>query len=107
MKKVLSIIMVVVLVLSLFTLATYADKPEGKGKPDSTVKPTVVTPDKTATTQKQFKQSLPSYEKLDKDLLMDAAARGKNLEGKELHGFNGKAYIKPGGYCNTCRFPRF
>jgi M6 family metalloprotease-like protein len=27
---------------------------------------------------------------------MDAAARGKNLEGKELHGFNGKAYIKPG-----------
>jgi immune inhibitor A len=39
MKKVLSIIMIVVLILSLFTLAAYADKPEGKGKPASTVKP--------------------------------------------------------------------
>jgi M6 family metalloprotease-like protein len=95
MKKALSIIMVVVLILSVFTLAAYADKPEGKGKPADKGK-TTATVDKTASSANQFKQSLPSYEKLDKDLLADAAARGKKLEGKELHGFNGNAYIKPG-----------
>jgi M6 family metalloprotease-like protein len=56
----------------------------------------VAAVDRIATTTKQFKQSLPSYERLDKDLLMDAKARGEKLTGKELHGFNGNAYLKPG-----------
>jgi M6 family metalloprotease-like protein len=50
----------------------------------------------SAPSAKQFKQTLPSYERLDKDLLNDAAAQGQKLTGKELHGFNGKAYMKPG-----------
>lgn len=75
MKKVLSITMVIVLVFSLFALSAYADN--------------------NAATSKQFRQSLPSYEKLDKDLMMDAAARGVKITGKELHGLNGKAYFKP------------
>lgn len=49
-----------------------------------------------APTVKQFVQTLPSYEKLDKDLLTDAAARGQKLAGKDLNGYNGKAYVKPG-----------
>jgi M6 family metalloprotease-like protein len=56
----------------------------------------VVAVDRVATTTKQFKQSLPSYERLDKDLLQDAAVQGEKLTGKELHGFNGNAYLKPG-----------
>lgn len=45
---------------------------------------------------KQFMQSLPSYEKLDKDVLNEAAASGEKLIGKDLHGYNGNAYLKPG-----------
>lgn len=51
-------------------------------------------------TSKQFKQSLPSYEKLDKDMLLEAAARGQKPAGKTLRGFNGNAYLKPGNYTN-------
>lgn len=50
----------------------------------------------SASTPKQYVQTLPSYEKLDKELLSDAAARGQAVTGKELRGYNGNAYVKPG-----------
>jgi M6 family metalloprotease-like protein len=53
-----------------------------------------------APVTKVFKQTLPSYEKLDKDLLQEAATRGQKLTGKDLHGYNGKAYVKPGDLGN-------
>lgn len=51
-----------------------------------------------APASKSFVQSLPSFEKLDKDLMNDAAAKGQRAAGKELHGYNGQAYVKPGSY---------
>lgn len=51
-----------------------------------------------APTAKQFVQTLPSYERLDKELLNDAAAQGEKVTGKQLHGYNGNAYVKPGSY---------
>jgi immune inhibitor A len=50
----------------------------------------------TASTSKQFVQTMPSYEKLDKELVQEARAKGTNAAGKDLHGYNGKAYVKPG-----------
>jgi immune inhibitor A len=51
-----------------------------------------------ASTPKQFVQTLPSYEKLEKELVKEAKANGTNAAGKDLHGYNGKAYVKPGSY---------
>jgi immune inhibitor A len=49
-----------------------------------------------AYTLKQFVQTLPSYEKLDKELVQEARTNGTNAVGKDLHGYNGNAYVKPG-----------
>ncbi|MCM0647512.1 M6 family metalloprotease domain-containing protein [Clostridium swellfunianum] len=50
----------------------------------------------SASTPKKFVQTLPSYQKLDKELQAEARAKGLKVEGKDLKGYNGKAYIKPG-----------
>lgn len=75
MKKIFTILLVVAMVMGTIS--------------------SVVAVDRTASTPTQFRQSLPSYEMLDKGLLADAAAQGKRLTGKELQGFNGKSYLKP------------
>jgi M6 family metalloprotease-like protein len=49
-----------------------------------------------APIQKQFVQTMPSYQKLDKELILETKANGTSAVGKDLHGYNGKAYVKPG-----------
>jgi M6 family metalloprotease-like protein len=56
-------------------------------------------PQKTTGEQiSEYIPSLPDYEKLDPDLVAERASAGIKAEGKELHGYNGNAYLKPGNY---------
>lgn len=71
---------ILAMVFSVLTTGGWTYKAEGAAK----------------TVQKKFAQTLPSYEKLDKELLNEAKANGEKVTGKDLKGFNGKAYMKPG-----------
>lgn len=42
-----------------------------------------------------FAPKLPEYTKLDADLTKDLKSKGEKVQGKELHGYNGKSYSKP------------
>lgn len=79
-KKQVALLVVFVMIISVFSAGGWTESVWGA----------------VSQPPKQFKQSLPNYERLDKDLLLDAAAKGQKLTGKALHGFNGNAYMKPG-----------
>lgn len=50
----------------------------------------------TKASPTKFKPNLPNYQKLDPELAKEMKADGVKVQGKELKGYNGKAYLKPG-----------
>jgi immune inhibitor A len=72
MKKIGSILLIISLVFSCYSV-------------------TLATPQ----SQSGFTPKLPDYQKVDADLANELKANGKNVLGKTLHNYNGKAYMKP------------
>lgn len=73
MRKTGLLLVVFVLAFSAFALTSFAQPKQSEG----------------------FAAKLPDYQKVDSDLAKDLKASGKKVTGKELHNYNGKAYMKP------------
>ncbi len=76
MKKFFSIALAFALMFTVFTAASFSQPVSGASN---------------------LTLQLPSYERVDPDLAKDAITAGQKVTGKELHGFNGQAYLKPQG----------